>query len=68
MIHLVKVKYRISEYMVDDDDRIVSKLFTVNADNETEAENKIYKHFDNLSDPYDTSYWVMDCDFVEHIE
>ncbi|UVD32526.1 hypothetical protein ENTB43_087 [Enterobacter phage Entb_43] len=67
MIHLVKVKYRISEYMVDDD-LIVSKLFTVDADDTIEAENKIYKHFDNLSDPYDTSYWVIDCDFVEHIE
>ena len=40
MIHLVKVKYRISEYMVDDDDRIVSKLFTVEADDTIEAENK----------------------------
>lgn len=67
MIHLVKVKYSISEYMVDED-RIVSKLFTVDANDKIEAEIKIYKHFYNLSEPYDISYYVINCDFVEHIE
>ncbi len=67
MIHIVKVKYRVSEYMVEDD-HTVSKLFTVEAENQTEAENKIYKHFDDLSDPYDETYYVIDCDFVQHIK
>ncbi|MCO0615355.1 hypothetical protein M8756_18945 [Lutimaribacter sp. EGI FJ00015] len=65
-MRLVQVRYRIAEYM-EDGGRIKEELFTVDADSDGEAEQKVYDYFNNISDPYGTSYFVYDCDAVKHL-
>jgi hypothetical protein len=52
---------------MEDGGRIKEELFTVDADSDGEAEQKVYDYFNNISDPYGTSYFVYDCDAVKHL-
>jgi hypothetical protein len=48
-MRLVQVRYKITEYM-EDGGRIKEELFTVDADSDGEAEQKVYDYFNNISD------------------
>lgn len=65
-MRLVQVRYRKNEYMCDETE-IYEKLFTVDANSDGEAEQKVYDYFEERSEQYSTTYDVLDCDAVTHI-
>lgn len=67
--YMANVRYRKEYYMEDDDDgKILEKNFTISADDETEAENKVYAYFNDKTDPYCVVYNVLDVDIWTHLE
>lgn len=65
--YMASVRYRIEHYMDDDVDER-EQNFTISADNETEAENKVYAYFNKKTDPYNVYYNVVDVDIWTHLE
>ncbi|APD20526.1 hypothetical protein KNT59_gp297 [Klebsiella phage KPV15] len=65
MMRLVKVVVEESEYMGDS--RMIEEFVTVEADSESEIADKVYRHFDNMSDSYGTMYNIYRLDVIVHI-
>ncbi len=65
MMRLVKVVVEESEYMGDS--RMIEEFVTVEADSESEIVDKVYRHFDNMSDSYGTMYNIYRLDVIVHI-
>ncbi len=65
-IYLVNIEYRVSQYMIDGED-LKSKTHLVYAENETDASDKITKHYEDKSSPYSTYYSIHDVEVCETI-
>jgi hypothetical protein len=49
------------------DSRMIEEFVTVEADSESEIVDKVYRHFDNMSDSYGTMYNIYRLDVIVHI-
>jgi hypothetical protein len=67
MNFLYIISVQVSEYMNDKPKIIKNKLVNVIAENNFHAVQNIKKHYEKKSDPYGTSYYVLDTEEVETI-
>lgn len=65
MMRMVKVVYEEAEYMGDS--KMIEEFVTVEADSETQIIDKVYRHFNDMSDPYGTMYNIYRLDVLVHI-
>ena len=69
MIRLVKVTYRKDEYM-EGADTLCKRLLTFDDSiyqSFYDIESRVYEYYNELSDPYGTSYLVERVELVDHL-